>query len=164
MYRVLHLSPAVVGLLLAVSNLGFVGAFLAPRIARRFGAGRTMVWSLGLAVFSQFLVPLALWLPTLPALFVAELVMSATVPIYNITQVSLRQRTIPADRLGRANATLRTVVWGTLPLGTLLGGALGGTIGIVPALFAGTIVAACAIPWLLTPPVRALRATPPSAA
>lgn len=63
---------------------------------------------------------------------------------------------IPADRLGRANATLRTVVWGTLPLGSLLGGTLGGAIGIVPTLFAGTIVAACAIPWLLTAPVRAL--------
>lgn len=164
MYRVLHLSPALVGLLLAVSNLGFVGAFLAPRIARRFGAGRTMVWSLAIAVFSQFLVPLALWLPTLPALFVAELAMSACVPIYNITQVSLRQRMIPADRLGRANATLRTVVWGTLPLGSLLGGTLGGAIGIVPTLFAGTIVAACAIPWLLTAPVRALRTAPPTAA
>ena len=161
MYRVLHLSPALVGLLLAVSNLGFAGALVAPRIARRFGAGRTMVWSLAIAVLSQFLVPLALWLPTLPALFVAELAMSACVPIYNITQVSLRQRTIPADRLGRANATLRTVVWGTLPLGTLLGGALGGTIGIVPTLFTGTIVAACSIPWLLTAPIRALQTVPP---
>jgi MFS family permease len=164
MYRVLHLSPALVGLLLAVSNLGFAGALLAPRIARRFGAGPTMVWSLAIAVLSQFLIPLALWLPTLPALFVAELAMSACVPIYNITQVSLRQRTIPADRLGRANATLRTVVWGTLPLGNLLGGALGEAIGIVPTLFTGTIVAACSIPWLLTAPVRALRAAPPSPA
>jgi MFS family permease len=164
MYRVLHLSPALVGLLLAVSNLGFAGALLAPRIARRFGAGPTMVWSLAIAVLSQFLIPLALWLPMLPALFVAELAMSACVPIYNITQVSLRQRTIPADRLGRANATLRTVVWGTLPLGNLLGGALGETIGIVPTLFTGTIVAACSIPWLLTAPVRALRAAPPSPA
>lgn len=130
-YRVLHLAPAVVGVLLAVSNLGFVGALLAPRLARRFGAGRPMMWALAIAVLSQFLLPLALVVSPLPVLFAAELAMSACVPVYNITQVSLRQRLIPSDKLGRANATLRTVVWGTLPLGTLLGGALGSTIGIV---------------------------------
>ena len=159
-YRVLHLSPAIVGLLFAVANLGFAGALLAPRIARRFGAGRTMTWSLTIAVLSQFLLPLALFVPPLPVLFAAELAITACVPVYNITQVSLRQRLIPSDKLGRANATLRTVVWGTMPLGTLLGGALAGTIGIVPTLVAGAAVAACAIPWLLTAPIRALRAEP----
>jgi MFS family permease len=161
-YRVLHLSPAIVGVLLAVANLGFAGALFAPRIARRFGAGRTMTWSLTIAVLSQFLLPLALFVPPLPVLFAAELAMSACVPVYNITQISLRQRLIPSDKLGRANATLRTVVWGTMPLGTLLGGALAGTIGIVPTLVAGAAVAACAIPWLLTAPIRALRADPAS--
>lgn len=159
-YRVLHLTPVVVGVLFAVANLGFVGALFAPRIARRFGPGRTMAWSLSIGVLSQFLLPLALFVPPLPVLFAAELAMTACVPVYNITQVSLRQRLIPSDKLGRANATLRTVVWGTLPLGTLLGGALGSAIGIVPTLVAGAVVAACAIPWVLTAPVRALT-TPP---
>jgi len=159
-YRVLHLAPVIVGVLLAVSNLGFAGALFAPRIARRFGAGRTMTWSLSIAVLSQFLLPLALFVPPLPVLFAAELAMTACVPVYNITQVSLRQRLIPSAKLGRANATLRTVVWGTLPLGMLLGGALGSAIGIVPTLVAGAAVAACAIPWLLTAPIRALRADP----
>jgi Na+/melibiose symporter-like transporter len=159
-YRILHLSPAVVGALFAVANLGFAGALFAPRIARRFGAGRTMTVALSAAVLSQFLLPLAQFVPPLPVLFAAELAMSACVPVYNITVVSMRQRLIPSDKLGRVVATLRTVMWGTLPLGTLLGGALGSTIGIVPALVAGAVVAACAIPWLLTAPIRALRAEP----
>jgi hypothetical protein len=61
--------------------------------------------------------------------------------------------------LGRANATLGNRCLGHAAIGNPLGGA----IGIVPTLFLGTIVAACAIPWLLTAPVRALRAAPPSA-
>jgi MFS family permease len=162
-YRVLHLSPLVVGVLFAVANLGFVGALFAPRIARRYGAGRTMVWSLSIGVLSQFLLPLAQFVPPLPVLFAAELLITACVPVYNITQVSLRQRLIPSDTLGRANATLKTVVWGTLPLGTLLGGALGSAIGIVPTVVAGAAVAACAIPWLLAAPIRALRAERESA-
>jgi MFS family permease len=159
-YRVLHLTPVVVGVLFAVANLGFAGALLAPRIARRFGAGRTMAWSLSIAVLSQFLLPLALFVPPLPVLFAAELAMTACAPVYNITQVSMRQRLIPSDKLGRANATLKTVVWGTLPLGTLLGGALGSAIGIVPTLVAGAVVGACAIPWVLSAPVRALTTRP----
>jgi MFS family permease len=155
-YRVLHLSPAVVGVLLAVSNLGFAGALLAPRIARRFGPGRTMTWALAIATLSQLLLPLAMLVPPLPVLFAAEIAISACVPVYNITQVSLRQRLIPPGKLGRANATLKTVVWGTLPVGTLLGGALATAAGIVPTLIAGALVSACAIPWLLAPPIRAL--------
>ena len=45
--------------------------------------------------------------------------------IYNITQVSLRQAIVPDRLQGRMNATMRFIVWGTVPLGALLGGALG---------------------------------------
>jgi MFS family permease len=157
LYRVLHLSPAVTGVLLAVSNAGVVGALFAPRIARRLGPGRTMLWSLGCGVASGFLLPLAVVASPLPLLFAAQVALTACVPIYNITQVSLRQRLIPAEQMGRVNATLRTVVWGTMPLGLLAGGALGGAIGIVPTLIVAAVVACCAIPWLLTAPIRALR-------
>jgi Na+/melibiose symporter-like transporter len=162
LYRVLHLSPAVAGALLAVSKLGFAGAIFAPRIARRFGVGRTLVVTTAVAAFSQLLLPLALVTSPLPVLFVAELAITACIPIYNITQVSLRQRTIPAELLGRANATLKTIVTGVYPIGTLAGGVLGGTIGIVPTLIAGTLVTICAVPWLLGAPIRALRADLPA--
>ncbi|MDB5027169.1 MAG: Major facilitator superfamily permease [Candidatus Eremiobacteraeota bacterium] len=160
LYRVLHLSPAVAGVLLAVSNVGFAGALFAPRIARRLGAGRTLIASASIPALALFLVPLAVRFPPLPLLFLSEIAATACIPVYNITQVSLRQRLIPADKLGRVNATLRTVVWGTMPVGTLLGGALAGTIGIVPTLVVAATVASCAIPWLLTAPVRTLRAEP----
>ena len=163
LYRVLHLSPAVAGALLALSNLGFAGAFFAPRIARRFGVGRTLTVTATIAALSQFLLPLALVVAPLPVLFIAEVAITGCVPIYNVTQVSLRQRTIPAELLGRANATLKTIVSSVMPVGTLIGGALGGTVGIVPALVIGTAVTCCAIPWLLTAPIRALRAQPPGA-
>ena len=162
LYRVLHLSPAVAGGLLAVSNLGFAGAFFAPRIARRFGVGRTLVMTTAVAAFSQLLLPLALVTSPLPVLFLAEVTITACIPVYNVAQVSLRQRTIPAELLGRANATLKTVVTGTFPIGMLAGGVLGGTIGIVPTLVAGTLVTICAIPWLLGAPIRALRAETPA--
>ncbi len=48
---------------------------------------------------------------------------------YNINQVSLRQAITPERLQGRMNAAMRWIVWGTIPLGALLGGAIGQWIG-----------------------------------
>ena len=45
--------------------------------------------------------------------------------IYNVNQVSLRQAITPERMLGRMNATMRFIVWGTIPIGALVGGVLG---------------------------------------
>ena len=156
-YRLLHLSPAVVGLLFAVSNFGFAGALFASRLARRLGPGPTMIGATAAAALAQFAYPLAQYVAPLPVLFLAELGATMFVPIFNITQVSLRHRLVSADKHGRMNATLRTIALGTLPLGTLAGGALGGTIGIVATLVVGAVVSALALPPLLTRPIRELR-------
>src|SRR5207237_10183703 len=51
-------------------------------------------------------------------------------PVFDINQLSLRQA-ITTDRFqGRVNATMLFIVWGVIPFGSLLGGALGSTIGL----------------------------------
>ncbi len=89
-------------------------------------------------------LPLAALVPraALPVLIVAQFIQSFLVLVYNITQVTLRQRLCPPRLLGRMNASIRCVVWGVMPIASLVGGALGGWIGIVPTLwiaFAGSI-------------------------
>ena len=49
---------------------------------------------------------------------------------WNINQVSLRQAITPPRMQGRMNATMRFIVWGTMPIGAILGGALGNVIGL----------------------------------
>ena len=58
-YRTLHFTPTLVGLILAVGNAGFVGAFFAPRIVKRFGLPITLVSNMGVVALAQFLVPLS---------------------------------------------------------------------------------------------------------
>jgi predicted MFS family arabinose efflux permease len=41
--------------------------------------------------------------------------------------------------LGRMNATMRFMVWGPMPIGALIGGALGAGIGLRPTLWVGAI-------------------------
>ena len=76
-------------------------------------------------------------------------------------QVGLRQATAPHRILGRMNATMRFIVFGTLPLGGILGGALGGTIGLRPTLWIAAGFGSIAFLPVLLSPVRTLREIPP---
>ena len=49
---------------------------------------------------------------------------------WNIVTVSLRQRIVPDQLLGRLNASYRLLAWGTQPIGALLGGILAQAFGL----------------------------------
>jgi predicted MFS family arabinose efflux permease len=145
------------GLVFAVANVGFVGAALATRSTRRFGLGTTLAGSNLIAGVAPLFLPLALYAAPVAVIFVVTFVQTVMTPIYNINQVSLRQTIVPAELQGRMNATMRTIVWGTMPVGALAGGVLGSTLGIVPTiLVAGTITSSACL-WILCGPVRRLR-------
>ncbi|MEO7039866.1 MAG: MFS transporter [Candidatus Elarobacter sp.] len=156
-YRNLHLHAATLGLVFALANVGFVGAALATRSTRRFGLGATLAGSILLAGVAPLFLPLALHVAPIAVIFIVTLVQTVTTPIYNINQVSLRQTIVPQELQGRMNATMRTIVWGTMPLGALIGGVLGTALGIVPTIFvAGTITSSACL-WILCGPARRLR-------
>ena len=79
---------------------------------------------------------------------------------YNITQLSFRQAICPARMLGRMNSVIRFLVWGTMPLGALLGGALGTWFGLRPALWVAAIGAFFTFLPILFSPVPKLREMP----
>jgi hypothetical protein len=58
---------------------------------------------------------------------------------WNINQVSLRQAITPPRMQGRMNATMRFIVWGTIPLGSIAGGALGSLIGLHATIVVGAV-------------------------
>jgi predicted MFS family arabinose efflux permease len=74
-----------------------------------------------------------------PYLIVAGIINAATAVIYNVNQVSLRQAITPERMLGRMNATMRFIVWGTIPIGSIVGGVLGGLIGLQTTIWVGVI-------------------------
>ena len=76
---------------------------------------------------APLLVPLARGpLPVLVSiLMLAGFLMGLGQVVYNVTQVSLRQAITPGRLLGRMNASMRFLVWGTMPIGALIGGAVG---------------------------------------
>src|SRR5262249_508914 len=62
--------------------------------------------------------------------------------------------------LGRANATWRFLVFGAQPLGALLGGAIGATVGLRTALVVGSVGTLLAVAWATRSPLRSLRQIP----
>jgi MFS family permease len=147
MVRTLRLTPPMVGIVLAAGSVtAMLGAALTPRLARRFGSRRIM-W-LGLAVTGPIglLGPLAQpgWLALLLVAGIAAGEFGQIV--YAITNVTLRQRLVPAQLLGRVNATMRFLLMGLFPLGALIGGAFGSLIG--PRLTLVVSAGLIAVSWL----------------
>jgi predicted MFS family arabinose efflux permease len=158
--RVVHASPGVIGLIFAVGGVGgVVGAFAAGPIARRFGGARATLIGIGGNV-GALLLPLTM--PGAGLLFFAAgmFFISLSSVVYNVNQVSFRQRLCPDRLLGRMNASMRFVVWGVLPLGALIGGVLGSVVGLRPTLWIGAAGEAVAGIWLLASPMRTLRDFP----
>ncbi|MGW7381459.1 MFS transporter [Streptomyces sp. NPDC054794] len=134
--RALGLEPGAIGLVLSASAVGgLAGALCAGELAARLGQART-IW-LSLLVTGPFalLWPLSGHGAAGAAMFAAGSgVVFFGAVVYNVAQVSFRQALCPPRLLGRMNATLRFLMWGTLPLGGLLGGALADTFGPRTAL------------------------------
>ncbi len=159
--RSLGFSAGTIGLIFMIGNVGFlVGATLAGRITSRLGLGHTICWSIFVSGLGGVLIALAPRSAALPWFIVGWAVMSFGNPIYNIDQVSYRQAITPRRMQGRMNATMRFMVWGTLPLGSLLGGVLGTTLGLRPAMVIGGCGGMLAVLWVVLSSVRDIPAIP----
>lgn len=159
----LGFTPALLGFAYGGASLGGVaGALAAGRLTQALGVGRTIAVGSALSAMAGLLVPLSPpHLGTAVVLIVGSysLVACGSV-IYNITQVTLRQRLTPDGLLGRMNASMRFVVWGSIPVGSLLGGFLGGAIGLRPTLWVAGVGGLVAVVWILRSPVLRLREQP----
>ena len=160
MVREVHATPGVIGLLFTMGSLGGVlGAFVAGPLARRVGGARATIIGI-VGNVGGLLVPLTMSGPGVILFGVGLFFVSFSAVVYNVNQVSFRQRLCPDRLLGRMNASMRFVVWGVLPIGGLLGGVLGAAAGLRPTLWIGYVGEALAGLWLLASPMRALRNFP----
>ncbi len=165
--RELGLSPASMGIIFALGAVGgLFGAIATPHIVGRIGEARAIpVSALGFSLVAVFL-PIAAMVPSVafPLLVAQGFVASFTVLLYNVTQVTFRQRITPPRLLGRMNASVRFVVWGVMPIAALLSGALGTWIGVVGTMWIGAIGQLLAAGFVVIGPFWALSELPDVAA
>ena len=161
-YRILGISKGVIGIIFSIGAVGFlVGALISSSLTERLGLGRTIALASACG-FGLLLAPVARGSLAVLVMGAAFFIAGLGTPIYNINQVSLRQVITPNRLQGRMNATMRTIVWGTIPIGSLLGGILSTGLGILPTLIVGGLVAGGSFLWIALGPTFGLKKQPES--
>lgn len=131
--RVLEVSPALLGGIYALGNVGFLlGVLLTGPVMRRFGVGPTIVWWAGASGAGYILLAFtsAPGAGSLLLLAFAQFLYSLASPVTAITQLTLRQAITPYRMQGRVNGTMRFLSGSIGPVGALLAGALGEWLGL----------------------------------
>lgn len=159
--RELGLSAVTIGVIFGIGNIGAIlGALIGNRISRRFGVGPTIVGAMAAGVPGMFLLAIAPREGPAPFLVASGFLVGLSAVVYNITQVSFRQAITPTAMQGRMNATMRFVVWGTIPIGSIIGGAIATGAGVTTAIWVGAFGSILAVVPVLVTPVRTLREMP----
>ncbi|RSM75886.1 MFS transporter [Kibdelosporangium aridum] len=157
----LHLSAAQVGLVLAVGGFsGALGAVTSNWWYRKIGNARAIWVSLLAIAPFELLIPLAQpgWMVWL--IVIGMLGVGYGVTVHNIAQVSFRQSICPDRLLGRMNASMRFMIWGAFPLGSLTGGVLGELITVRGTLWVAAAGLSLSWLWLIFSPIRTAVRTP----
>ena len=163
--RLMGMTAEGIGLAFSIGSLGaLLGAVSANRISGRLGVGRTIVLFAAIGGPPEIilaLAPLGTAQPVLVGL-VALLGFFGGLGsvVYNVAQVSFRQAITPTRLQGRMNATMRWIVWGTMPIGGVLGGLLGTFVGVRETVLLGGIGGSLVFLPVLLSPVRGIRTMP----
>jgi MFS family permease len=128
----LRIGEAGFGLLLTASGVGAVlGGLTAAPLAGRIGRTATLVLGAVVAAATTLAIGLVANGFAVGAL---AAVGAAAVMFWNVITMSLRQALIPHELFGRVQGAYRTLVWGAIPVGAVLGGVLADATS-VPTVF-----------------------------
>jgi len=148
--KTLSLDPALLGLAIGLGSVGAtLGAIVARKFGNRFGTRSTFIVTMGLNAVAPILIPLN---TTGGAIAVGSIIVAFNVyglgqTVFNIFSVALRQELTPGPLLGRVSAAFRTVAFGMLPIGAIVGGAIGEALGVRAAIF--IVVGFFVVGWIV---------------
>lgn len=141
--HILHQKPGMYGLLLAIGAVGGVTVGgLGPPITRRLGPWRSLLIAGLVMAASQAVLGLTANVIIAAAMLAAS---SAAWALFAMTAVTMRQRQVPDNLLGRITSLCRTVFQGSEALGALGGGAIAAVAGIRATMLIGAIPIAATV-------------------
>ena len=133
----LNVSPAMFGVVLAIGGIGaLIGSIAAPMASKYLGRGRALAINVFLASLLVIFIGLS---PNAYFFVVVSVLIGFTISVWNILLMSLYQSLIPPELYGRIHGARRTIVWGLMPIGSLLGGVIARGGLRLPFLIGGAI-------------------------
>jgi Transmembrane secretion effector len=148
-YRTLHLSPFAIGIIMALSNLGFLGAMLAMRASEKVGLMQTLASSVILNGVGRAVLPVAALVSPVACALISQMLTSFAQPIYNVAQISFRQQVTPLPMQARMHAAMRTINSATAPLGAFFGGIMATSLGTEHTLILASAITVAASLWFV---------------
>ena len=145
----LHVPEASYGLVMIPLAVGaLLGAFASPKLSARFGRSRALAISLPLSSLSLLIAGLA---PNITWYLIASFIHGLFIAQWNILLMSTYHAMIPNEIFGRIHGTRRTIVWGLMPIGGLVGGLIAKidiTLPLIVGGILGTIIASTGIRFI----------------
>ena len=159
--RTVGVSAGTAALLLALWGVGgLIGSVLARRVTAALGTARTLLATSAFAVPVSLLVPLTTPDRGLVFFAIGAVIPMAGVTIYNTVGGAFLQDYCAPELLGRVTATTRFTMFGAVPVGALVGGWLGATLGPRDALWITTTVSLLPAVLLALSPISRVRDLP----
>lgn len=133
----LNVPPALFGVVLAIGGVGaLIGSIAAPMASKYLGRGRALAINVFFASFLVIFIGLS---PNAYFFVAVSVLIGFTISVWNILLMSLYQSLIPPELYGRIHGARRTIVWGLMPIGALLGGLIARGGLRLPFLIGGSI-------------------------
>ena len=157
----LHLSASAIATVVFVGAIGGVfGIAVMGRINAWFGVGPTVCIATGASAVGGIVLAFAGGAPTLAAVVVgaAFFLQNASNPLFDVNVITIRQTITPQHLMSRTTAAIRTIIWGALPLGALVGGFLGAAIGTRSSIVVLGVALLLPAGLTLISPIRKIRA------
>ena len=146
----LELPKKLFGVVLTIQGVGAIlGGIAAPKLSKKFG--RTPIMTFGIVASSLVLLGQGL-APNIYIFVALATFGSFTISQWNILLMATYQTVIPNELYGRIHGTRRTIVWGMMPFGSLIGGVLAHYSLRLPMYVGGvvaTVIAGLSVGFLL---------------
>jgi MFS family permease len=148
--EVLHLGYVAIGLVVGAAALGYpIGNLASSRVADKIGSVRTVVLGATLSVTGFIIMPIAGSAGSAIGLVAGSIVHGIGEGTFGPTWLTLRQTETPERLLGRANSVERFLLWGAVPLGSLLSSVLISLVGLPATFWIGALGTALCLPPLV---------------
>jgi MFS family permease len=159
--RVLGLSPVGIGVVIGAAAAGFpIGNLVSGRLVDRIGIARTLMLGASVSVLGLVAMPVAGSAGSVVGLVAGSVVHGVGEGTFGPTSLTLRQVSSPPHLLSRVQSIQRFLIWGSIPVGSLLASVTIAVAGLSAAVWVGGLGTVLCLPVLMRPGLRATAPAP----
>jgi len=146
----LGLSTYLTGVVISLSGIGaLLGSFITPRLIKKFGVIKIMVFGPIIPSFGLLLASFAYEKMGVILFIIGSICFFTARSIGSVARVTVQQMVVPSHIRGEVSGTMIMLTWGTIPLGALCAGVLSDVIGVQKVLILAGIILILSNCWLL---------------